>query len=127
MENYQWLDQVLLSNKGTSKDYKVEWGWHRYLIRDKMFAAICKDSKGERDILTIKLDPLEGSFLRSQFRDIVPGHYMNKEHWNSIFLDGEITHEMIGDLTAKSYNLVLKGLSKKVQKEICEVELKDET
>jgi len=63
MENYKWLDQVLLSNKGASKDYKVEWGWNRYLIREKMFAAICKDSKGERDIITIKLDPLEGDFL----------------------------------------------------------------
>jgi len=47
---------------------------------------------------------------------------MNKDHWNSIYLDGKVSKEMIGDLTFKSYNLVLKGFSKKIQKEIEEGE-----
>ncbi len=83
-----------------------------------MFAAICKDAKGERNVITIKLEPLEGDFLRSQHEDIIPGHYMNKEHWNSIYLDGNIADEMMKDLAKKSYELVLGGLSKKQQKEI---------
>ena len=115
---YLWLDEYLLSMKGAAKDFKAEWGWTRYLIGNKMFAAICKDSKGERDIITIKLEPFEGEFLRSQHEDIIPGHYMNKEHWNSICLDGNIPDELMRDLTKKSYNLVLGGLSKKLQKEI---------
>ncbi|QNU66027.1 MmcQ/YjbR family DNA-binding protein [Ruminiclostridium herbifermentans] len=115
---YLWLDEYLLSMKGATKDFKVEWGWTRYLIGNKMFAAICKDAKGERDIITIKLEPFEGEFLRSQHQDIIPGHYMNKEHWNSIYLDWNIPDEMMKDLTKKSYQLVLGGLSKKLQKEI---------
>ncbi|PYG90182.1 putative DNA-binding protein (MmcQ/YjbR family) [Ruminiclostridium sufflavum DSM 19573] len=117
---YLWLDEYLLSMKGALKDFKAEWGWTRYLIGNKMFAAVCKDAAGERDIITIKLNPLEGDFLRGQHKDIIPGHYMNKEHWSSIYLDGAIDDEMMKELTKKSYRLVLGGLSKKLQKEISE-------
>lgn len=71
-------------------------------------------------IITLKLDPMEGEFLRSQFKDIIPGYYMNKTHWNSIKADGDISDDMLKDLMDKSYELVLGGLSKKKQKEILE-------
>lgn len=115
---YMWLDEFLLSKRGTTKDYKEEWGWTRYQLKNKMFAAICKDAKGERDIVTVKLNPLDGDFLRNQYEDIIPGHYMNKIHWNSIYLDGNVPDELMKELMDKSYQLVLNGLSKKVQKEI---------
>lgn len=115
---YEWLDEFLLSMKGATKDYKEEWGWTRYLLRNKMFAAICKDAKGERDIVTIKLNPLDGDFLRKQYEDIIPGHYMNKAHWNSIYLDGNVPDDLMKEIMDKSYHLVLSGLSKKMQNEI---------
>ena len=61
---------------------------------------------------------LEGDFLRQQFDDIIPGYYMNKTHWNSIKVDGSISDDMLKDLLDKSYDLVLKGFSKKKQMEI---------
>ena len=115
---YPWLDTFLKSMQGADSDYKVEWGWNRYLIAEKMFAAICKDAKGERDIITLKLDPMDGDFLRSQYEDIIPGHYMNKVHWNSIYLDGSVPEKLLKELIEKSYQLVLNGLSKKKQNEI---------
>lgn len=115
---YDWLDEFLLDMAGTKKDFKEEWQWTRYMIGDKLYAAICKDAKGERDIITIKLSPLDGDFLRSQYKDIIPGHYMNKVHWNSVYLDGEVSDDMLRELIEKSYHLVLSGLSKKRQLEI---------
>ena len=38
---YEWIDGFLLAKKGVSKDFKEEWNWIRYMIGDKMFAAIC--------------------------------------------------------------------------------------
>ena len=38
--NYPWLDTFLKSMPGSSSDFKEEWGWNRYLLADKMFAAI---------------------------------------------------------------------------------------
>ncbi|MBQ6886143.1 MAG: MmcQ/YjbR family DNA-binding protein [Lachnospiraceae bacterium] len=117
-----WLDDFLQSFKGVTRDYKEEWGWIRYMVGEKMFAALLKlDKEGSRlsDAVTIKLDVLEGEFLRKQYKDIIPGYYMNKQHWNTVYLDGkEVTEELIKDLIEKSYKLVLSGLSKKMQNEI---------
>lgn len=121
---YMWLDQFLLSMPGSIKDYKKEWEWNRYLIGEKMFAAICKDASGTRDIITLKLNPLDGDFLRNQYEDIIPGHYMNKVHWNSIYLDGSVPEQLIKEMVEKSYHLVLSGLSKKKQHEILKEEIK---
>ena len=115
---YMWLDDYLLSIVGTTKDYKEEWQWTRYQIGGKMFAAICKDATGERNIITLKSDPLDGDFLRNEYEDIIPGHYMNKQHWNSIYLDGTVPENLMKEMIDKSYHLVLSGLSKKAQREI---------
>ena len=83
-----------------------------------MFAAVCLGKDDEPYYITLKLEPEEGDFLRSQYEDIVPGYYMNKMHWNSVKPDGEVPDELLKDLLDKSYQLVLKSLSKKKQKEI---------
>lgn len=115
---YHWIDEYLMSKKGVNKDFKEEWNWQRYMIGDKMFVAICYDDDNRESLITLKLDPVEGDFLRQQYEDIIPGYYMNKTHWNSVKVDGEITDEMLKDLLDKSYGLVLGGFSKKKQAEI---------
>ena len=117
---YEWIDDFLMAKKGVHQDLKEEWNWRRYMIADKMFVAICYDDNNKAELITLKLDPMEGEFLRSQFKDIIPGYYMNKTHWNSIKADGDISDDMLKDLMDKSYELVLGGLSKKKQKEILE-------
>lgn len=64
------------------------------------------------------LEPNEGAFLREQYKDIYPGHYMNKVHWNSVNPDGEVPDDLLKDLLDKSYGLILAGFSKKKQAEI---------
>lgn len=115
---YEWIDAYLLGKAGVVKDLQKDWNWIRYQVGDKMFAAICLDKEDKPYYITLKLDPAEGDFLRSQYEDIVPGYYMNKMHWNSIKPDGEVPDDLLKDLLDKSYQLVLGGLSKKKQQEI---------
>ncbi|SEU27578.1 Predicted DNA-binding protein, MmcQ/YjbR family [Lacrimispora sphenoides] len=115
---YQWIDEYLKSMKGVSSDFKEEWNWTRYLLGDKMFAAVCKDDQGRDSLITLKLEPVEGQFLRQQYEDIIPGYYMNKVHWNSIKADGNVPDDLLKDLLEKSYRLVLTGLTKKKQSEL---------
>ena len=56
--------------------------WVRYQVGGKMFAAICLDQEDKPYYINLKLEPAEGEFLRSQYPDIIPGFYSNKEHWN---------------------------------------------
>ena len=83
-----------------------------------MFAAVCLNDKDEPYYITLKLEPSEGNFLRTQYPDILPGFYMNKIHWNSVKPDGEVPDELLKDMLERSYKLVLGGFSKKKQREL---------
>lgn len=115
---YEWIDEFLLSKKGVTKDFKAEWNWIRYMIGGKMFAAICLDDNDKPYYITLKSEPMEGELLRRQYPDIIPGYYMNKVHWNSVKADGNVPDNLLKDMLAESYNLVLKGFSQKKQKEL---------
>ena len=117
---YEWMDEYLLEKKGVTKDLQPEWNWIRYHIGGKMFAAICRDDDDIPVYITLKLDPLEGNYLRNQYEDIIPGYYMNKTHWNSVKADGEVPDDILKDLLDKAYQIVLGSLTKKMQKEILE-------
>ena len=119
MHRYPWLHEELINKAGVTKDFKPEWNWHRYFIGGKMYAAVCVDDKsGEETLLTLKLEPLEGDFLRKQYEDIIPGYYMNKTHWNSVRLCGNVPDEVIRHMIAESYRLIAASLPKKTQKEL---------
>lgn len=115
---YGWLDEYLLGKTGVTKDLQKDWNWIRYKIGGKMFAAVCLDANDEPYYITLKLEPVEGDFLRQQYEDIIPGYYANKMHWNSINPDGAVPDDLLKDLLDKSYHLVLGGFSKKKQREI---------
>ena len=115
--DYEWLDEYCTSKRGVQKDFKAEWDATRYMLGGKMFAMQGGDKNG-KPIITVKLDPMFGQFLRSQYRDIVPGYYMNKEHWNSLYLEGNVPDEVLKEMLDQAYQIVLKSLSKKMQMEI---------
>ena len=91
------------------------WNWYRWFVGDKMFAAISLNRSGEEVFLNLKLEPLEGDFLRQQYEDIIPGYHMNKVHWNSVKLDGNVPDDVIRHMMAESYRLVAKSLTKKAR------------
>ena len=43
---------------------------------------------------------------------IIPGYYMNKTHWNSIYLDADIPSSFVEELIEHSYQLVFHKLTK---------------
>ena len=81
---YSWIDDYLMAKPAVTKDFKTEWNWIRYFIGGKMFAAVLLNKENKPYYINLKLEPLEGDFLRRQYEDIVPGYYSNKQHWNSI-------------------------------------------
>lgn len=120
---YEWLDEYLLSLPGAEKDYKPEWQWFRYMIRGKLFAAICSPGPehktyGGHDLVNLKCAPSRAELLRAQYPEILPGFYSDKRTWNAVLLDGELPNELLRDLCAESHRLVLGKLPKYVQREI---------
>lgn len=125
MNKYEWLDEYLGSKPGAVKDYKLEWEWFRWQVGGKMFAATCRPSGNHgiyncRELLTLKCEPLLAEALRAEYEDIIPGFYMDKRTWNSIYLDGKVPGDVLKGLCDRSYELVFSKLTKKLQREILE-------
>ncbi len=122
---YDWLEGYLMSLPGVEHDYKVEWGWDRYMIRGKLFAATMAAPEGMRDerynghpLINLKCDPRRSELLRGEFPAILPGFYCDKRTWICVQLDGDVPDGLLRELCADSHRLIFEKLPKYVQKEI---------
>ena len=71
---FPWVHAFLASLPGVESDFKPEWGWTRYKVGGKMFAAVCKNERGEDFLLTLKADPVEAELARAAFWRVFPGY-----------------------------------------------------
>jgi len=102
--------------KGTSEDFPFDFTTLVFKVGDKMFALTDIDS--EELWINLKCDPFLSLELRSIYPQITPGYHMNKKHWNTVLVDGEIPDEEIFKLIDHSYELVFNKLKKSVREEI---------
>lgn len=77
-----------------------------YKVGDKMFAIIAEGSNPVR--LSLKCDPKLSVLLREKYESVMPGYHLNKKHWITIILSGQLEWEEVQDLIRLSYNLVSK-------------------
>ena len=64
--------------------------------------------------LNVKTDPAWRDFWRSTFSSVIPAYHQNKDHWNTIILDGSIPDEDIRRMIAESYELVTDSPTKRI-------------
>lgn len=64
--------------------------------------------------LNVKTDPDKAFFWRQAYKAVVPGYHQNKQHWNTIILDGSIPESDIKIMIAESYDLVSDSPSKRI-------------
>lgn len=64
--------------------------------------------------LNLKVKPEWRDFWRSTFPSVIPGYHQNKEHWNTVILDGTIPDSDIKRMIAESYDLVTDSPSKRI-------------
>ena len=64
--------------------------------------------------LNVKVDPRWRDFWRDTYDAVVPAYHQNKEHWNTIILDGSIPDEDVKRMIAESYDLVTDSPSTRI-------------
>lgn len=57
--------------------------------------------------INIKTDPEWRDFWRNAYEAVIPGYHQNKEHWNTVILDGSVPEDVIKQMIAESYDLVV--------------------
>jgi predicted DNA-binding protein (MmcQ/YjbR family) len=98
------IEEYILSMPNTILDYPFGEGVAVYKTNDKLFALIHEGSDPLR--LSLKCDPQLAQVLREKYESVLPGYHLNKKHWNTIILSGQVPLNEIHDLIRHSYELV---------------------
>jgi len=105
MITHKQVEEYLLSMPNSRLDYPFGEGVAVYKTKDdKMFALVQEGSSPVK--LSLKCDPLLAETLRERYETVMPGYHLNKKHWNTLLLTGQLTWEEVQDLIRLSYNLV---------------------
>ena len=64
--------------------------------------------------LNLKVDPQWRDLWRKTYKSVLPAYHQNKEHWNTVVLDGSIPDDVIKRMIAESYDLVTDSPTKRI-------------
>jgi predicted DNA-binding protein (MmcQ/YjbR family) len=106
--DHKTVEQYLLSMPNAWLDYPFGEDVAVYKIDKakggKMFALVAEGKEPVR--ISLKCDPQLAETLREKYDTIMPGYHLNKKHWNTIVLTGQIPWEEIQGFIRHSYDLV---------------------
>lgn len=115
MKTREELLQYALSFSDVYQDapfHDPNWQLVRAKENQKVFLwTYEKDGKLQ---INVKVKAEWRDFWRQLYPAVVPGYHLNKQHWNTIIMDGSIPDEEIMRMIADSYDLVTNTPSKKI-------------
>lgn len=109
MESRKEAIDFCLRLENTYEDYPFRdknWTVIRHKENKKVFAWIFE--KDERIWINVKAEPGFLEYWRQIHDSVVPAFHLNKNHWNSIILDGSVSQAEISDMIQQSYRLTSK-------------------
>jgi predicted DNA-binding protein (MmcQ/YjbR family) len=106
--DHKTVEEYILSMPNSWLDYPFGEGVAVYKVGPKgdgkMFALI---SEGKAPVrLSLKCDPELSKVLRERYEEVMPGYHLNKKHWNTLILSGQLEWDEVQGLIRHSYNLV---------------------
>ena len=114
--NIECIREYCLSKKGTSETFPFYESTLVFKVLDKMFALTGLDRIPTQ--INLKCDPEYTLELRDQHSDITGGYHMNKKHWNTVMVEGDLEDQMILSLIDHSYDIVVSSFTMKKTKEL---------
>lgn len=102
--NHKTVEEYVLSMPNAVLEYPFGEGVAVYKTNDKMFALIQEGTDPVR--ISLKCDPQLATLLREKYETVMPGYHLNKKHWNTIILSGQIEWVDIQGFIRHSYELV---------------------
>ncbi|MDF2717394.1 MAG: hypothetical protein K0R28_4319 [Paenibacillus sp.] len=108
--NKKELAAYCLTKKGAREDYPFGPDPLVIKVGSKMFALL-SDHDGF-DNIALKCDPETAYLLRQQYSAVKPGYHLNKQHWNTVVIDGTVPDDEIRDMIDHSYTIVVRKLTR---------------
>lgn len=104
--DHKTVEEYILSLPNSRLDYPFGKDVAVYKTGDKMFALIAEGKDPVR--ISLKCEPKLSEILREKYETVLPGYHLNKKHWNTIILTGQLPWEEVQGLIRHSYELVSK-------------------
>ncbi|MDD3280016.1 MAG: MmcQ/YjbR family DNA-binding protein [Bacteroidales bacterium] len=112
MMNIEEVRLYCLSKEKTEESFPFDDETLVFKVNNKMYALLSLSGDAR---LSLKCNPEKAIELREYHPEITPGYHMNKEHWNTVDLKGNLPDSLIKELINHSYTLI-SNPSKKVKK-----------
>lgn len=113
--NIEEYRNYCITKKGVTESFPFDESTLVFKVMGKMFALTGVDSF---DYINLKCDPEYAVELRETYNGVKPGYHMSKVHWNSVYLNSDVSDKMVYSLIDDSYQLIVKSLTKKLQAEL---------
>jgi len=113
--NIEELREYCLAKKGVTESFPFDESTLVFKVAGKMF---CLTDLVDDFAVALKNDPEKNMELREQYPAIRPGYHMNKQHWNTVQIDGTISDKMLQQLIDESYRIIVNKLPKKFREEL---------
>lgn len=102
--DHKTVEDYILSFDGAAREYPFGEDVAVYKVAGKMFALMSEKQKPIN--LSLKCDPQLGQRLRERYESVLPGYHLNKKHWITVILSGQLSWDEVQDLIRHSYLLV---------------------
>ncbi len=109
--------EIALELPGATHDCPFEGDFDSTVLRHgatgKWFGLLMKaprdrvglEGPGSADILNLKCDPMVSYGLFREYPDILPAYHMNKVHWITLRLEGDLPEDVVRTLIEMSFHL----------------------
>jgi predicted DNA-binding protein (MmcQ/YjbR family) len=104
MMDHKTVEDYVLSMPNAVREYPFGEDVAVYKVDGKMFALIPEGKDPVR--ISLKCDPTLAQVLRDKYDEVMEGYHLNKKHWNTIILAGQMEWEEVQALILHSYQLV---------------------
>jgi predicted DNA-binding protein (MmcQ/YjbR family) len=101
-----------IQKKGVTEGFPFGESTLVFKVMGKLFALTDLNAF---ESINLKCDPEEAIILRDRFQAVKPGYHMNKNHWNTVRVNEDVTDDLIFKWVDNSYNLVVQTLTKKLK------------
>ncbi|MDI1353963.1 MAG: MmcQ/YjbR family DNA-binding protein [bacterium] len=120
--NAEEIREYCIKKAMTEESFPFDEATLVFKVCGKIFLLVSLDSAPLQ--FNAKCEPSRALQLRESHSSVVPGYHMNKNHWNTILIDGTVSRKLLQSWIDDSYRLVVNSLPRRERIRIEELEQK---
>jgi len=114
--NIESYHKYCISFPGVTEEFPFDENTLVFKVMGKMFVLCDVD---DFESINLKCDPVKAIELREMYPGLIePGYHMNKKHWNTVSMQGNLPDDLIKEWIKDSYDLVVAKLPKRDRKKL---------